>query len=123
LLSLLPKHGSALRRYMGRSLVGAILKSSPSAMAGSEKDFVLITGVGDDATFNSLPAWMQTPDNQDHCYVGALPLLPPFGFHEASHVPAVVAARLSCVASSAARRTARAARRCALRQSAPVHLG
>jgi hypothetical protein len=46
------------------------LRPHRHAMQG-EKKFAMITGVADDATFNSLPSWMQTPDNQDHCYIGA----------------------------------------------------
>ena len=58
--------------YLGRSLVASITKSAPTTQEGGEAEFEMITGVGDDSTFNSLPAWLQEIDNQDHCYIGAL---------------------------------------------------
>ena len=57
---------------MGRSLVASITKSAPSTQANGEQEFEMLVGVGDDSTFNALPTWLQTPDKQDHCYIGAI---------------------------------------------------
>jgi hypothetical protein len=52
---------------MGQSLASSILRFDPN----NPEAFIMITGVGDSSTFTTVPSWLQPPDTDDLCYIGA----------------------------------------------------